>query len=406
MPWKERDVKNLRYEFVLRSLHEGMSFRGLCREYGIEPKTGYKWQRRFLEEGAAGLADRCRRPRSHPATLGEDVICEMVRLKQAHRDWGPRKLREVYGRQHGDRELPSESSFKRVMEKAGLVQKRRRRPSGDSGRLQNRACGESPNDVWTVDFKGWWYTTTGERCEPLTVRDDFSCYLLCTSVPENARTETVQKEFERLFDKHGLPQTIRSDNGSPFATTKAPLGLSRLSAWWLALGIDLDRIDPGRPFQNGAHERMHRDIACELEGRIQGNLRQQAAALETWRRVFNEERPHEALGMRCPAELYHNSERSYEGTPERLDYPPEYRQRQVHATGTIRIDAVVIRLTRALAGWNVGLKAQRPGCYSAHFGRLCLGEIELETESFSPARDTVPAGEQRRREGAKQKSKL
>jgi len=394
MPWKEWDVKNLRYEFVLRSLSEGISFRALCREYGIEPKTGYKWKQRFLEEGAAGLADRSRRPRSHPAKLGEDVICEMVRLKKAHEKWGPRKLREVYARQHADRKLPSESSFKRVLEKAGLVQKRRRRPSGDSGRLQNRALSESPNDVWTVDFKGWWYTPAGERCEPLTVRDDFSRYLLCTSVPENARTETVKMEFERLFDKHGLPQTIRSDNGIPFAMTKAPLGLSRLSAWWLVLGIDLDRIDLGCPSQNGGHERMHRDIAYELEGQIAGDLRQQAAALETWRRIFNEERPHEALGMRCPAELYRNSKRSYKGTPQSLDYPPEYRQRQVHQTGTIRIDGVAIRLTKALAGWNVGLKANQPGCFSVHFGRLCLGQLELEKESFSAAGDTIQMGAQ------------
>lgn len=394
MPWKERDVKNLRYEFVLRSLHEGISFRALCREYGIEPKTGYKWKQRFLKEGAAGLEDRTRRPRSHPSELGEDVICEMVRLKKAHPKWGPRKLREVYARQHRQRKLPSESSFKRVLAKAGLVEKRRRRCSGDSGRLQNRALSENPNDVWTVDFKGWWYTPEGERCEPLTVRDDFSRYLLCTSVPGNARTETVKMEFERLFDKHGLPQTIRSDNGIPFAMTKAPLGLSRLSAWWVVLGIDLDRIDLGCPSQNGGHERMHRDIAYELEGQIEGNLRQQAAALETWRRIFNEQRPHEALQMRCPAELYRNSKRSYQGTPQRLEYPPEYRQRQVHATGRISIDGVAIRLTKALAGWNVGLKVNQPGCFSVHFGRLCLGQLELETESFSPARNTVQAGKQ------------
>ena len=246
---------------------------------------------------------------------------------------------------------------------------------------------KQPNDIWTVDFKGWWYTPQGERCEPLTVRDDFSRYVLCASVPGNARTETVKTEFERLFDKHGLPCTIRSDNGVPFAMTRAPLGLSRLSAWWLVLGIDLDRIDLGCPSQNGGHERMHRDIANELEGEIQGDLRQQAAALETWRCEFNQERPHEALGMRCPAELYRNSKRSYEGTPERLDYPSQYRQRQVHRTGTIRVDGTVIRISSALAGWNVGLKASRPGAYSVHFGRLCVGQIELGTESFSVAQN-------------------
>lgn len=386
-------MKNLRYEFVLRSLQEGISFRALCGEYGIQPKTGYKWQRRFLEEGAAGLSDRSRRPGSHAAALKEGVICEIVRLKQAHLNWGPRKLREVYARQHPTRKLPSESSFKRVLQKAGLVQKRRRRPSHQSGRLQSRVTSQSPNHIWTVDFKGWWYTREGERCEPLTVRDDFSRYVLCVCVPGNARTETVQREFERLFDKHGLPHTIRSDNGVPFAMTMPPLGLSRLSAWWLALGIDLDRIAPGCPSQNGRHERMHRDIASELEGQIQGNLGQQAAALETWRCEFNQDRPHEALGMRCPAELYHNSQRSYEGTPQRLDYPSQYRQRQVHVTGRIQIDGVAIRLTSALAGWNVGLKAKTPSSFSVHFGRLCLGQVDLRTESFSPVQDPVEATE-------------
>jgi transposase InsO family protein len=156
---------------------------------------------------------------------------------------------------------------------------------------------QEPNDIWTVDFKGWWYTVAGERCEPLTVRDDFTRYVLCASVPGNARSETVRQEFERLFTRYGLPRTIRSDNGRPFAMSRAPLGLSRLSAWWLALGIHLDRIDRGCPSQNGRHERLHRDIACELENQIEGGLEAQAAALEVWRRTFNQERPHEALGI-------------------------------------------------------------------------------------------------------------
>jgi len=384
MPWKERDVKNLRLEFVLRSFGEKLPFTVLCREYGIQTKTGYKWRQRFLEEGAAGMEDRSRRPDTHPNQLREDVVCEMVRLKTAHLKWGPRKIRELYARKHPGVDLPSESSFKRVLKKAGLVQKRRRRRSRDGGRLQNRAVSEQPNDVWTVDFKGWWYTPGGERCEPLTVRDDYSRYVLCASVPGNARHETVRGEFERLFDKHGLPGTIRSDNGAPFAAAQAPLGLSRLSAWWLVLGIDLDRIDPGCPSQNGGHERMHRDIAGELERQVEGDLRQQAAALETWRRIFNEERPHEALGMRCPAELYRNSRRRYEGTPERLTYPRGYLERKVQLRGQIQIEGAAILLSRALAGWNVGLNPSGASAYSVHFGRLCLGRLDLETESFLP----------------------
>lgn len=385
MPWKERAVKNLRFEFVLRSLHEKISFTTLCREYGIQPKTGYKWKQRFLEEGAAGLADRSRRPRSNPNQLSEEVVCEMVRLKLAHTKWGPRKIRALSARRHSGLSLPSESSFKRVLQKAGLVKKRQRRHSRDSGRLQHRVESHEPNEVWTVDFKGWWYTPQGERCEPLTVRDDYSRYVLCASVPEDARSETVRGEFERLFDKHGLPRTIRSDNGPPFAMVRALLGLSRLSVWWLALGIDLDRIEPGRPHQNGRHERMHRDLAGELERQVDGDLRQQAAALETWRQTFNEERPHEALGMRCPAELYHNSPRRYRGTPQRLSYPPGHLERKVLVDGKIRLHGRAIWLSRSLAGWHVGLKPSQSESYSVHFGRLCLGQIDLDTEAFLPA---------------------
>ena len=384
MPWKEQDVKKLRYEFVLRSLGEKVPFRELCREYGIGPKTGYKWKERFLKDGARGLEDQSRRPKTSPRGLSEEVICRIVRIRKAHEKWGARKIRDVYARQYGYEDLPSESSFKRVMEKAGLV-KRRRRRSQPGGQLQNRVPSEEPNEVWTVDFKGWWYTTEGERCEPLTVRDDYAKYLLGVRVPENGRTETVRREFERLFDLYGLPGTIRSDNGPPFAMRTAPLGLSRLSAWWLVLGIDLDRIDPGCPYQNGGHERMHRDIARELEGQVEGDLKAQAAALEVWRREFNEERPHEALGMRRTAEVYEKSPRRYEGTPESLTYPDGYCQRKVQEGGAICIEGVRIRISRALAGWNVGLKSDGTAGFAVSFGRLCLGRLELSTESFHPA---------------------
>lgn len=380
MPWKETDMKSLRTEFVMRSLEEKIPFVQLCREYGIEPKTGYKWKQRFLEEGLEGLADRSRRPKSSPAGLSEGVVCEIIRLKKEQEKWGPRKIREVYARSHS--RVPSESSFKRVLEKAGYVKKRRRRAAGDSGRLQNRKASEQPNDVWTVDFKGWWYTCDGQRCEPLTIRDDHSRFLLCVYPPANGRTETIRAIFERTFQIYGLPVTIRSDNGSPFAAAQAPLGLSRLSAWWLALGIDLDRIDPGCPAQNGGHERMHRDIAQELEGRIEGNLSRHIEELETWRRIYNEERPHEALGMRCPADLYRKSQRKYTDTSEELIYPG-LLQRKVQTSGAIKIEGRRIAISSSLKGWTVGLKATGKATYRVFFAGLCLGEIDVARESFN-----------------------
>jgi putative transposase len=384
MPWKELNVMKLKEEFVLRALNGSEPFVDLCREFAISPKTGYKWKERFLSNGLSGLGDRSRRPNSSPTGLSEEVVCEIVRIKQAHRSWGPRKIRDVYVRKHPEGCAPSDSSFKRVLEKAGLVEKRRRRSSPEAGRLACPTSASEPNDLWTVDFKGWWYTPERERCEPLTVRDQFSRYVLCAQALEDARAQTVRREFERLFGRYGLPRTIRSDNGAPFAHVRAPLGLSRLSAWWVALGIDLDRIAPGRPEQNGAHERMHRDIAREGERINHGDLRTQAAALETWRKTYNHERPHEALGGRVPGDLYRRSSRFYKGTPDRLIYPAGYLDRAVQRSGTIGVEGKLIGISTALAGWNVGLKPDGNDVFLVCFGRLWLGRIDLATESFQP----------------------
>jgi hypothetical protein len=227
-----------------------------------------------------------------------------------------------------------------------------------------------------VDFKGWW-RSYGKRCEPLTVRDEHSRYVLELRPMENARTETVRQSFERLFERNGLPEAIRSDNGVPFASVHGLLGLSRLSAWWVALGIDLERGRPGHPQDNAAHERMHRDISREIEAL--GETDQEA--MELWRQSFNYERPHEALGMRCPGEVYRSSERKYDGTPEDLDYP-QMCSRRVSAQGTIKLDDQSIFLSRALAGWSIGLKPVAAERMEVWFGRLFLGELDLAASNF------------------------
>ena len=261
MPWKKSEPMEQRAEFALKAL-KTENFRALCQEYGISTKTGYKWRERFLSRGIAGLSEESRRPRSHALELKPEEVCEMVRLKFAHPYWGPAKIRALYLRQHG--EVASLSSFKRVLEAAGLTQRRKRRRATEAGRLSSGAKARAVNEIWTVDFKGWWHGTEG-RFEPLTIRDEFSRYLLELRQVPNARSQTVQQSFEKLFERHGLPQAIRSDNGTPFASRTAVLGLSRLSAWWVALGINLERSRPGKPQDNGAHERLHRDISQELE---------------------------------------------------------------------------------------------------------------------------------------------
>lgn len=365
-----------RTEFAIKALRTD-NFRALCAEYGISPKTGYKWRDRFLARGVDGMQEASRRPCGHAHQLAEPEVCEMVRLKLAHRHWGPKKIRQLYLRKHGT--AASESSFKRVLARVGLTAPRRRRqPATGGGRLWSGRRGQAPNEVWTVDFKGWWYDGS-QRCEPLTVRDEHSRYLLEVRRLADARTATVRACFERLFAHHGLPGAIRSDNGTPFAQVQGILGLSRLSAWWVALGIDLERGRPGHPQDNGGHERMHRDLSQEV-----APWTTEQAALDLWREEFNRERPHEALGMRCPAEVYTPSPRPYAGTPADLTYPG-LQARKINAGGRLALADVKYFISTSLAGWSVGLQPLATGQAEVWFGRLLLGWIDPATESFHRA---------------------
>jgi len=382
MPWTEIDVMDQRTEFVLRAVRNVESFGELCREFGISRKTGYKWKERFLQDGLSGLGDQSRRPEASPNEVGESMVCQIVKLRVAHPTWGARKLRAVLQRTTAKEELPSESSFKRILDRAGLVQHRRRVRSEQSGRVQTPGRAERPNHVWTIDFKGWWYTRNRYRFEPLTVRDDFSRYVLCAQALQDARTETVREQMTKVFERHGLPEVIRSDNGSPFAARSSPLGLSRLSAWWLTLGIDLDRIPPGRPDQNGGHERMHRDLAWEVESRSQQDAASQQAVLDEWRKTFNDERPHEALEMRVPRDVYQSSPRKFDSSSIELTYPSDYLVRKVHHTGSVHIRHVCVGVSQALRGLEIGLQPISGNEYAVWFCRLRLGEIDVATQKF------------------------
>jgi transposase InsO family protein len=382
MPWQETGVMDQRKEFVLRVMGSGERFKEVCREFGISRKTGYKWKERFLQEGLGGLCDTSRRPKTSPSELSETMVCQIVRLKLAHPSWGPRKLQTILARTVQPDELPSESSFKRVLDNAGLVEHRRRRVPSEQGRLTTPVKAERPNQVWTIDFKGWWYTRNKTRFEPLTIRDSFSRYVLCAQALDNACTETVRAAMIGVFEKHGLPEVIRSDNGSPFAARSSPLGLSRLSAWWLTLGIDLDRIAPGRPDQNGGHERMHRDLAVEVEARAEPDPATQQAALDVWRQTFNDERPHEALAMQVPKDVYQVSPRKYDPAPIELEYPTGYLVRKISSHGDVKWKNHRLHVSIALAGCEVGLQPITSERYAVWFCRLRLGELDLSTDKF------------------------
>jgi putative transposase len=385
MPWQETQKMDQKIEFAMKAVN-CPNFRELCREYGISAKTGYKWRERFVQDGLGGLNELSRRPNSHADQLSEQVVCEIVRLKNAHPHWGPRKIQELYRRKHRGKDLPSESSFKRVLERAGLTERRRMRRSEQSGRLAAGIKAKEPNDVWTVDFKGWWKGRHDERVEPLSVRDEFSRMILELRPMENARTELVLARFEKLFEAHGLPGAIRSDNGAPFASMNGLLGLTRLSATWLALGINLERSRPGCPQDNPAHERMHFDIMREIES---GRAGRDQVAFDVWRHQYNNERPHEAIGMRTPSELYTPSPRAYTGIPDDLEYGAMLA-RKVNTGGMVSYEGERYQISTTLAGWSVGLSPRADGVVEVWFAKLLVGHIHPETVAFKPV---VPARE-------------
>jgi len=372
MPWREIEPMDQKMEFCLKSLRGG-NFRELCRAYGISAKTGYKWRERFLERGYQGLEELSRRPHRHPEQLEVEQVCAIVRLKQAHPFWGARKIAELYRRRY--EQAVSESTIKRILERSGLVDKRKVGAASQSGRLSSGRKAQGVNQVWTVDFKGWWWRKD-QRCQPLSVRDEYSRYILGLESLKDGSSDTVRKSFESLFARYGLPQAIRSDNGSPFASSQSVWGLSRLSAWWMALGIELERSRPGHPQDNAAHERMHRDIGLELEAMDRGDQ----ASLDLWRQEYNEQRPHQALGMRYPSEVYQKSKRQYQPVKQ-LQYD-RMASRKVRSSGAISWNDRALLISKSLAGWNVGLQSDIQGEIEVWFARLLLGWIEPELGIF------------------------
>lgn len=300
---------SIRQNFVLRALTGDTPIAELCREFGVSRKTGYKWLKRFKETGVAGLVDRPRRPRGNRLAVSGEVVAKIVAHKHKHPRWGAKKIWVLLAREFRAEVMPSISTINRVLHQSGMVKTRRRyRPTAPGLPERPTPSVEGPNDLWTVDFKGWWRAGNGEQCNPLTVRDAFSRYVLDVRLLTKTDTVAVQPVFERLFDTHGLPKVIQSDNGPPFAS-RGLAGLTKLSAWWVALGIDVVRSRPGKPTDNGGHERMHVDIRLEIQEDAAYSRQLQQHACDAWRDEFNLVRPHEALAMKTPGELYKPSSR-------------------------------------------------------------------------------------------------
>ena len=330
MPFKGVDVMDVKKEFVLKAMDVNVNFTELCREFGISTKCGYKWRKRFVYEGYAGLEEYSRRPKNNNRSMPEPVSVEMLRIKKLHPTWGAKKIIVVYKRMNNGKYIPARSTVEKLFVRAGYTGVRRRRKIETGIIIQQRIKAEKPNDVWTVDFKGWWYSKNREKINPLTIRDEYSKYILAIDVVEKGDTAAVKAVFVRLFKEFGLPLYIRSDNGPPFANVLNAWGLTKLSVWWLTLGIQLDRITPGHPEQNGGHERMHRDMKKELQGQIDGTLGEHQNEFDRWRNTFNKVRPHEALGMKTPAEVYKKSERKFIDEHLELRYGKGIKTRYVN----------------------------------------------------------------------------
>jgi len=363
-----------RLRFVARLL-EGDKMATLCREFGISRKTGYKLYRRYRDIGLEGLTDRSRRPYRQANQLPFQVESRIVQLKKEHPTWGAPKIREKLRRLELGVQTPAISTVHAVLDRHGLVTRRRRRRYKAEGTPLSRP--RLPNDLWCADFKGEFMLADHRYCYPLTITDFSSRYLIACEALASTREHTAIAVFEHAFKEFGLPGAIRTDNGVPFACPHALFGLSRLSVWWLRLGSDIERIKPGHPQQNGRHERMHLTLKKEATRPAAANLLQQQARFDDFIDDYNRERPHQALGMRYPAELYVPSARPYRGLEE-LDYPFHDHTHIVTRCGRICFDNRKINLSTVFAGQKVGVKQVADRIWLVSFMHYDLGFFDNE----------------------------
>lgn len=377
-----------RLKFVARLL-EGEEMSHLCREFGISRKTGYKIYDRYKECGLEALTDRSRRPFRYGNQLPFQVETAIVQIKREKPHWGARKLRELLVRRFpSEVKVPAVSTIHAVLDRHELVQPRKGRRFRAQG--TPLSSGKNPNDLWCVDFKGEFKLGDGRYCYPLTVTDHASRYLLMCEALESVREDTAFTAFESLFKERGLPYAIRSDNGVPFASPHALFGLSKLSVWWLRLGIGIERIKPGKPQQNGRHERMHLTLKKEATRPAKPNFLQQQARFDDFVHEFNLERPHEALCMKMPAEVYAASERPYNGLGE-LMYPFHDRTVLVTSCGRICLHKKKINLSTVFSGQTLGIKEVEENTWLVSFMDHDLGYIDLEEKTLQPLENPFAA---------------
>ena len=373
MPWSQTSPMHQKTLFIADHLRGTRPITELCAEYGISRKTGYKWIERYIRRGAAGLEDRSRRPRHAPNETAAPVVTALIELRRRHPSWGAKKLLSILRKRHPQWPLPSRTTGCAILRRHGLVRhKVRRRAIGHPGKPGSLILG--PNHIWCADFKGQFRMGNGQYCYPLTLTDADSRFLLgCQGLP-STRVSGAKPVFTRWFREFGLPQFIRTDNGVPFATNTLAR-LSRLSAWWVRLGVLPQLIEPGKPQQNGRHERMHRTLKAEATRPPAYSLRSQQKKFDRFRHEFNQERPHEALDQQTPASRYQRSAREMPSKLPALEYPDRYEVRYVSANGGIRWNSGWVNVSTTCVGEYVGLEEIDDGIWNVYFGALRLGRL-------------------------------
>jgi putative transposase len=377
MPWTETDPMAERLRFVVALRRRKTSFRSLCAAFGVAPKTGYKWLHQFDAAGPAGLQDRSRRPKSNGRAISAGVGERLVELRGVHPTWGPKKLVAWLKTHEPGWDVPAASTTGELLKRRGLVTGRTR------SRYQHRQTdplkhADKPNAVWAMDFKGWFLLGDGTRCDPLTVTDAFSRYLLCckagTAVGDRVASD-VWDALVRLFREHGMPAAIRVDNGQPWAAPKGNLGITKLAVKIIKTGITLERIEPGKPQQNGRHERFHLTLQQETVRPPSRNMQTQQRRFDAFRREYNEQRPHEALQQRAPAALYVASSREFPDHIEEPQYPCWYEVLTPRSWGHVTFRGADYFISSALHRERVGFVEVEEGCFEVYFRDVRLGRI-------------------------------
>lgn len=382
MPWKETSVMNERVRFISDWMEECYTMTELCDYYGISRKTGYKWVARYEAHGVQALEDVSRRPHSHPKQVKPALKQRIIRTKLLHQRWGPKKVMDYLRRTEPHRVWPADSTAGEILKRAGLVtpRKPKRRVSADGQPF--KSC-DRANRIWSADFKGHFRLGNGQRCYPLTITDNYSRYLLRCQGCARPGYDDVQPWFERTFREYGLPDAMRTDNGAPFASMGIG-GISRLSAWWVQLGIKPERIKPGRPDQNGRHERFHRTLKAATTQPPSQDMVTQQQAFQQFTQEYNELRSHEALGRQTPAEHYQPSLRAYPDRLPNIEYDEHYLVRSVRQNGEIKWKGNHYWLTQVLTHQHVGIKQVDEHQWNVYFSFYHLGTLDEKQRKIIP----------------------